>query len=770
MHFKDSAIKKVLCVGLAAATVFSLALAACTPSDDGGGDNSSSDQPAIRLRSSDEQELKVGENMTIVYSTANTDEGVTFTSSDEEVVTVSAYGEVEAVGVGEATVTLALVEDSTVTASVHYTVTKNFFMDENGYRNGSVDLSAQDEGTVTISSGQAQILVNDPGYTWYFSTHIDHEGVAAGDSAGGWGVGSFLVNAAYPIGDVMYWYALRRSGDADHAQLWYGGWRYDASVSASHEELVTDELIDISNGVDFTIIRSGITHYMILEYVEDGETKTIKHSYDVPLFETHETYPGVFGQNQMLTVTNYESSSDPEVVSEKLSEFQLAESVEINVLDDRLVKGESYNLTATVLPSYTIDKGVTYSLESPADGVSLTDGVLTVAEDSTATEVTVIATATSDTTVTDSHTYTIVERQPSSGTLFDTFMAIGDITVQGESATASGEAYLPLQTEGENWYVEATVDTSAIGTEVGIMSASAGYTYRSSFGVSYANARACAAVYTELGGEQETITAAANGLLASDSANTLGLLKQGDTLTLFINGKMIDRFTGYEGATMPVLYTGGAAEFTSVSVTTDESEIEALLEANPFFTGAYVTRNDNVYDLAAMDFGSANDMNWPPVNDYQNGLKYSQSLTGDFEISFEMSNVNPLVQGNGTIDAKILVYLRSETTTCSLQFVIKEYDGEVGVKFVANLNDNSWTEYDIPAIEGLDILNGTTQVRIVRTDAGVELYLNGTRVFEDENFMNNSSYWNETTVSTPGIGAFLCGVTITNPVVTSVQS
>ena len=44
----------------------------------------------------------------------------------------------------------------------------------------------------------------------------------------------------------------------------------------------------------------------------------------------------------------------------------------------------------------------------------------------------------------------------------------------------------------------------------------------------------------------------------------------------------------------------------------------------------------------------------------------------------------------------------------------------------------------------------------------------GLRVFEDEAFMRNSSYWNETTVSTPGIGSFLCAVTITDPVVTPI--
>lgn len=764
--------KRLVSIALAAAALCSFALAGC--SSKGEGDVVPATEPSVRLRSNAEQALKVGESMNIVYSTANTDEGVTFTSSDEDVVTVSAYGEVMAVGVGEATVTLALVEDPSKTAVVSYTVTKNFFMDESGYRNGQVDLTEQDSGIARITGGQAQILVNDAGRTWYFSCHITHDGVVAGDSAGGWGVGSFLVNAAYAIGDVMYWYALRRVDDT-HCRLYYGGWRYDASVSASHEEPVTDTVIDISNGVDFTIYRSGITHYMILEYLEDGETKTIKHSYDVPLFETYDTFPGVFAQNQALTVTDYVSSGDPDEVAELLSGFQLAESVEINTLDSRLVRGQSYELTSTVLPDYTIDKGVTYTLDTAVSGVTLEGNVLTVSEDCTASEITVIATAVSDPGVTDRKTYSVISKPSSTSTRFDTGMVVGEgvtFGMDGASATASGEAYIPLTEIAQTWYLEATVNTDAAGTEAGLMSASAGYTYRSAFGVSYANARVCAAIYRELGGTQTSVTAAANGLLASGGGvNTLGLLKQGDTYTLFINGKMIERYTAYEGMTIPVLYTTGAAQFTDVAVTTDESEIAALLAENPFFTGAYVTRSGetgNIYELAGMNFTGTN-MNWPPDNDYQNGLKYAQSLTGDFEISFTMSGITPLVQGDGSIDAKVLIYLRSESTTCSLQFVIKEYDGEVGVKFVANLNDNSWTEYDIPAIEGVDLLNGITQVRIVRTQAGVELYLNGTAVFADEAFMRNSSYWNASTVSTPGIGSFLCAVTITDPVISSVE-
>lgn len=120
-------------------------------------------KPTLRIRTEKNQELKVGEGINIVYSTYNTDKGVTFTSSNEEVVTVNEFGEVSAVGVGEATITIALIEDSSISDTINFVVTKNFFKDENGFKNGVVDLSNQEEnGAIYVNDGQAQVLADFP--------------------------------------------------------------------------------------------------------------------------------------------------------------------------------------------------------------------------------------------------------------------------------------------------------------------------------------------------------------------------------------------------------------------------------------------------------------------------------------------------------------------------------------------------------------------------------------------------------------------------------
>ena len=345
----------------------------------------------IILRSKENQSLKVGEGMTIVYSVVNSNSKVIFKSENENIVTCNEYGEVKAINTGKTVVTLSLEENPSIKKTINFDITRNFFKTENGFVNGTVDLSKQEDSSVAyIKDGQAQVLADLPGTEWYFKTHIDRTGFT--ESIGGWGVGSFLVNDTNRIGDVMFWYCLRRTNDDNHAKLYYGGWRYDLSVSNSKEELVSNEVIDISKGVDFTIYRKGIKHYLILEYKEGEETKTIKHTYDVPLFLDQNTYPGVFGQNQKLTISNFEGSNESNVVDEKLESFQLAESISINVIDNRFVKGRTYKLTSTILPSYTINKEVEYSLSENYEGITLTsNGVLTINKDTKVNEITVKA-------------------------------------------------------------------------------------------------------------------------------------------------------------------------------------------------------------------------------------------------------------------------------------------------------------------------------------------------------------------------------------------
>lgn len=562
----------------------------------------------------------------------------------------------------------------------------------------------------------------------------------------------------------MFWFYLGQSGqESNLANVYIGGWRYDESIAGNSETQISSEPIDISYGVDLTIYRDGITHYMVLNYGENLD-ETIKYTYDVPLFEDKPTYPGIFGQNQVLIGTNYEASNDANVVDEKLKSFQVAESISINNIDNRLIKGKTYKITSTVLPNYTIDKSATYSLVNEVSGVSITnDGLLTISESASNSEIEVKVTSNSNKEVSATKIFNIIDEPTNETILFKDGLTINDPEINdNEIVTKDGDTYVPLNIKGDKWMVSATFRTTKANEEYGIMSTINGYGEYVRYGVNTSFSVDSSIYFDELNGNKEEVSAVANGLLSSER-NELSLFKDGNTYYLFINGNLSKRFTStLNEETTPVLYSSTSLTINNVSVITEENELTNILNSNPYFIGRYVTKNNNEYVVRKTDLGTATDINWPPVNDYATGIKSTKSYDTNFEISFKMKDIDPLVLGNGDIDSKILVYLKSERVSCSLQFVIKKYDGvNPSVKFCANLNDATWDEYDLPS--EFDLMNNETEIRIVRTDLEVELYINGTRVFENERFMRNSNYWGKTTVATPGIGTFKCGVTIVDP-------
>lgn len=766
--------------------VVMVACCACSKGKRNGDDSDNTSKPSIRLRSDASQQLKEGDRYIIMYSTANTESSVTFTSSDENVVSVDRFATVTAVGAGQATVTLALTDDATVSAQVTFTVTRNNFMVENGYYNGSIDFGEQDKGgDVTVRSGQVQLLANAQGESWYFKTHIDYKGFTNNDPGGFWGVGSFLVNSANPIGHTMFWYMLRRTTESHIVSPYYGGWRYATTVTANHEEAINDETYNVTNGVDFTIIRVGIRHYVIAEFVSAESRDGFKFAYDIPLFEGLSTFPGVFSQNQQLTVSDYEMSVDTDFINQKLESFQLAESVTIDGLSSVLTHG-TYNLVSTVMPEITINKSVVYSLKTAVAGVSITaDGVLTVA-DSVAenTSFTVVSTAVSDTAVKGERTYTVIAKPESTSQLFDTGMTIKASTAlvsySATGATVSvndGDAYIPLKANGDVWQFTATLQnrktgTQTNGTKLGIMAATAGFTQNISLGIDCNYSRKND-ITLSIGGQAISMPQSAVGTLTNAATNTLSLVKDGGTYYVFINGKLVGSYSGFDFAAIPVLYAQGTGVyFTNVSVETTASVVRQFIAAQKLYVGSYVEMNGNEYVIAGIDQGgtgaSTDTYDWPPDNNYNNGIKSVKSFTGSYSIEFTINNVAPLALGNGSYDAKILVYLKSERTTSSLQFTIKKDIGtnNVVTKFVSNLDDATWTEYDLPS--GIDLLSGKNAIKVVKTADCVELYINGAQVYKDELFMQNTGYWNNETVSTPGIGTFLCGMTVSDVAFTAV--
>lgn len=755
----------------------------CSSTTDDGAKPSGKSQ-AIILRSESSYELLVGSQVNLVYSTRPAQLSVVCSSSDDGVVTVDRFARVTAVGAGCATVTISLEDNPAENVIVSFVVKRNNFMTQSGYHNGAIDFGKQEEGgDVKINGSQTQLLANACGQNWYFKTHIEHRGYAEGDKYGMWGVGSFLVDAGHSIGDTMFWYILRDSGTVGELSAMYGGWRYATGIM--HKETpITQQKFPVANGVDFTIIRRGITHYVIAEFKDaNGDSQSFKYVYDVPLFANTDTFPGVFGQQQKLTVSNYSMSNNEQEVLRELAKFQVAESIDFNGLTDLLVVGD-YKLTSTVMPLFTIDKSATYALKSAVGGVSLqTDGTLQISSEAVGKSFTAIATAASNSQATKEKTYTVIAKPESDSVLFDTGM---NITVKGSSganargvqylssgtdvtvtarSTESGDAYIPLAHSSANWRLTAKVQsraTSPDGVEMGIMSATGGIMDCVKLAIDYKSADKSDIVFERQGNTPVVFADGAD----TQGISTLGLIKLGGVYYVEINGKFTKKITvDLDGATMPVLYTIGAgAYFTQVSLTTEVAQIQSYIDGKKYYVGSYAqTLGDNDYKLAAVDIGTSgtesDTLDWPPDNDYANGIKSATSFAGNFQIEFTLSEISPL-NLSGRFDAKVLVYLKSERVTSSLQFVIKRESAAspVTCKFTANLDDQTWTTYDLPS--DVDIMNGASTIKVVRRSDRVELYINGNRVYESEEFMNNNGFWNEDTVSTPGVGVFLCGARI----------
>lgn len=715
-------------------------------------------QMKLTVNTDKQLELNVGDMYKIAYRVSGTTKGVKFTSSDEDVLSVDAFGNLNPKAKGEAVVTIALVENPTIKSSITVTVTKTFFNNKQGYKNGGIDTTYESDGFVRITGGQTQLLANDAGENWYFKVNLDHTTRYTSDDAQGrFGVGSFYVTDSVPIGEVMAWFGFKPDFISRRTFIPYvGGWRVQTNGQDDEISMLDDgEILDCSGerGATFELIRYGTMHYIKIT----AKNKVAKYAYDCPSLAGKPTYPGIYSQNQIIDVWDFEMTTDSAEILEKLNNFQVAESIEINGIGDKLFAGETYRLSSTVLPLTTFDKSVTYTVSPAVDGVTLKDNVLTIGENVTG-NVTIVATANSNTEVVASKTFTVSKKAQSSSTILDTDALVGDKATLGEdSISVNGTTYVPLLNSGNAWGVSFSLSAGSTSGKVGLLAATKGYFDYTDFSLSLeGNKRTLS--YGTLGSAYKTFAYLNDG--ASLSGVDVEILKHTNVYYISINGTLVKKLTIAENSEeyMPVLYSdGAAAEFTEIKMYTLD-EINTKTDSYSFATGAFVTRTEGKYILASKDFGSATNINWPPVNDYENGLKSTKTFTGDFEIEFTVSDIKPMLK-NGEYDSKLLVYVRSESTTASIQFVIKGTPANPTVAFCPNLNDATWNEYPVTNV---NLLDGSHTIKVIKRADYVELHIDGQRVFEGNPGLSNSGYWANGTVFTPGISTFLCGATVSD--------
>ncbi len=733
----------------------------------------------IDLKSEKNQKMKIGDEIYIVLRlkdpTKDPETDVKYESSDESVVTVDDFGNVRAVGEGQAIITISIIGDESDKVEMNFEVKKPFFIQTRGFKNGSVDVSDEDNGIVNIKGEQTQLLVNEKSKTWYFKAKLTHKGIANNDKGGRFGVGSFWVDKSHPIGNNMFWYGFMPA-DKDYSTVtpYYGGWRYAEGVTNKEYNLDGTIKFDASKPLVVEIIRRGNMHYF--QWTSGDETiGQVKEAIAVPYFEDAETYPGVYSQNQIVDVTDFEATSDPAKVDAKLDEFQKAESVSVNCVDNRLINGKSYQLSSTVLPSYTPNKQVVYELAKAKEGVSLTqDGLLTINPGVTG-QFFVKASAKNNPNATITTKFQAIAA-PETGTgLVNEGMVktTGATLTENTIQATSGKNYFPLNIKATDWVVSVKAkytDTILKNGKLGIMSSADGYMDYLESGIKYSATDEKRTIESlRLGSEKgaESLDYARSGTEVINKDTVLTVIKKGAKQYVVEDNRLLGAYDALEGETTPVIFTNNVkANVEILSAETGETKVNEELNKHPFFTGGNVIRNGESYDLAKANFAGTN-MNWPPVNGFANGLKNKEYLSGDFDVSFTLSNIDPL--GADTLDSKVLVYLNSDNPTCSIQLVIKGTRANPIYKLCPNYDDKTWTEYEIPASYGIDFTK-PVDVKIEKRLNGCKFYLNGTSIFDGEKQWKNSNYaWTESYETLPGIGTFQCGATITNPSITKVS-
>lgn len=331
--------------------------------------------------------LDVGQSAEVTWTVtkndvAVSDEPVTVEVSDDSILAWNAEeSTVTALAKGQATFTVSLTEHKDVSASVTYNVTDYFFSRE--IQRGTVNLNNEENGSVTVTGGQATLVAKNAGTQYVFRATITIPETTNTPSSQSFGVGSFVNN-----GDNALWFGLQnRDGQNDgkygvYLRDFYNGW---GSATADRIEAGYSSC-DVGNVIDFEIIRNGTEYY----YSIGGYYGTYSNaSY------TEATYPGIYSQEIAFTVTDFSVSYDAEEVAAAAAAYadKGPAAVVINETSTRLLRGDTYARTAAVYPASAAEGAqVAWSLDKAnmtagQDGTSIdqTTGALTLAADAEGT-------------------------------------------------------------------------------------------------------------------------------------------------------------------------------------------------------------------------------------------------------------------------------------------------------------------------------------------------------------------------------------------------
>ncbi len=334
-----------------------------------------------------EKEVYVGESFTmptVVKKDGAVVSGQKVNLSVEgDAITVSSMTkQVSAVKQGEATLVATLASDPEVVARAKIVVKEAFFSRD--VRRGDIDFTNEDNGTVEITGGQATLVVSKADTKYVFRTYLQIKSVVANNES--IGIGSFVDN-----GDLALWFGLHGADEQGvyyvYIRNFYKGWNpaYDEVYTVGNYQN-----LEFDGKIECVIVRDGCDYW----YSIGGYCGTY---HDESLTDVA-TYPGIYSQQKMMTVSDFSVSYEKEDIDNAKNEL----SIEVAKLElspsslSILEKGSQQQFTTKIYSSNEVSGSVAWSLDklemsAGQDGTSISENGLLVLANDAAGHVTVKA-------------------------------------------------------------------------------------------------------------------------------------------------------------------------------------------------------------------------------------------------------------------------------------------------------------------------------------------------------------------------------------------
>ncbi len=324
--------------------------------------------------------IYVGETASVAYTVKKdgarvTDAKVKLTVEGDAISVNALTKQVTAKKVGTATLIATLELDETVTASKTYEV-KDVFFNRDVAKRGEIDFSQEDDGIVVMQSGQGTLTAKKADTQWVFSATIDILSSLRTDTS--IGVGSF-----FDEGNHALWFGLRGSGTdgvySVYIKDFYEAWD-KAAFDSTHIGNYDD--YNHSTTINVVIVRDGDDYWYSLNGLNGTYHDNSGNNTNAI------TFPGIYSQEQQLKVTNFAVDYSDEAVA--TAKNQLSDTVAKLVITNSnltlVSKGTQVTYNAVAYSSQKDVDAIVWTLDKTemtagADGTSIENGVLTVAND-----------------------------------------------------------------------------------------------------------------------------------------------------------------------------------------------------------------------------------------------------------------------------------------------------------------------------------------------------------------------------------------------------